>query len=249
MNNKFAAMFAVAFAVSSSVLCSADEALPLIPYASSNQGISVTGHAEVNAKPDIAYANLGVVLQAPNQDDAVSQDATKADAVKAALIKAGVAEADIKTDYYQVQPEYDYKSSTPVLVGYQASNFFKVSIHNLPKAGVIVDKASQAGANQVNGVTYDLTDRTQVEAQALAAAVTNARSKADLMAGVAGVTVGRLLNLDETGEQTSQPRPFPMFMRANAAAAAPAEPPTPLTPQDIVITADVTALYAIGYGK
>ncbi len=221
---------------------------PMMAPSASNLGISVSGHAEVDAKPDVAYADIGVVTQAATQADAASQNATKMDAVKAALTKSGVADIDIKTNYYQIEPQYDYRSSPAVLTGYQVSNFLKVTIRNLPKAGLIVDHATQAGANQVNGVNYDLADRNQVEAQALAAAVTNARSKADLMAGVAGVTVGRLLNLDETNQE--QPRPvMPMMMNRAMASSAASAPTTSLTPDTIVITADVTALYAIGYGK
>jgi uncharacterized protein YggE len=247
MKTKVAFFCAALMMAMLSAVCRADDSVAMQSIASP-LGITVNGHAEVDAKPDVAYASLGVVTQAPAQVDAISQNAEKANAVKQALIKAGVADEDIKTDYYQVQPQYDYRSTPAVLVGYQVSNFFKVTIRNLPKAGVIVDHASQAGANQVNGITYDLSDRDQVEGQALASAVTNARSKADLVAGVAGVSVGRLLNLTETSNEPQQ-SPGPIFMRAEMAAAVPAAAPTPLRPQDIVITADVTALYAIGYVK
>ena len=238
--------------IAASIICCMALFLPAVVQAEDNapestQGITVNGHAEVDAKPDVAYASLGVVVQSLSQTDAVAQDAAKSDAVKDALLKAGVSNDDIKTESYQVQPQYDYRTSTAVLTGYQVSNFFKVAIHNLPKAGVIVDRASQAGANQVDGITYDLSDRSQVEGQALAAAVTNAREKADLVAGVSGVSVGRLLNITETGEGAPPPV-FPMYRMAPAAAQA-AQPTTPLKPADIVVTADVTALYSIGYGK
>jgi uncharacterized protein YggE len=220
--------------------------VPIIPAQSTQNGITVSGHSEIDAKPDVAYATLGVTVQAPAQADAVSQAAAKSTAVKDALIKAGVANADIQQDSYQVQPQYDYHTSPGVLVGYQVANMFKVTIHNLPKVGVIVDKATQAGANQVNDVTYDLTDRSVVQGQALAAAVTNARSKADLMAGAAGVTVGRLISLQENGgQQTVRPMPMMFGMARNVAAA----PTTPIQQQDIIIDANVTAFYSIGYGK
>jgi uncharacterized protein YggE len=225
-------------------ICKAD-VLPT-PVTPTDSEINVTGHAEIDMKPDVAYATLGVVTQAAAEPDAVSQNATKATAVKAALIKGGVAEDDVDTQYYQVSPQYDYRSTPAVLVGYQVTNEFKVTIHNLPKAGVIVDRASQAGANQVDGISYDLADKTGANNQALAAAVANARSKADLMAGAAGVSLGRLIELSEGTE--SSPRPvYPMMMRAAAAQSQQAT--TPLTPQDIVVTADVTAQYAIGYSK
>jgi len=245
MKNSVAFLLIVALFLCLPLTARAQGTPDLSESATSQNGLTVTGHAEIDAKPDVAYADLGVVVQAPAQADAVAMAATKSAAVKAALIKAGVLDDDIKTDYYQVSPQYDDRTTPSVLVGYQVSNFFKVAIHNLPKAGVIVDRATDAGANQVNGVTFDLIDRDSVEGQALAAAVTNARSKADLMAGAAGVTLGRLINLTETSNDQSLPRP--MFFAAARAAAAPDT--TPIQQQDIVITSDVTAFYAIGYGK
>ena len=82
---------------------------PMMAPPVSNLGISVSGHAEVDAKPDVAYADIGVVTQAATQADAASQNATKMDAVKAALTKSGVADIDIKTNYYQIEPQYDYR--------------------------------------------------------------------------------------------------------------------------------------------
>ncbi len=214
--------------------------------ASPTNGISVTGHAEVDVKPDVAYATLGVVTEADDEADAVAKNATTATAVKQALLKGGVVDDDIRTQYYQIDPQYDYRSSPAVLAGYQVSDVFKITVHNLAKAGVIVDHATQAGANQVEGITFDLADRSQVEGEALAAAVANARSKADLMAGAAGVSLGRLIDLAEVTTPTRGPV-YPMMMRA--AEPSPPPPTTPITPQDINIIADVTALYSIGYGK
>jgi uncharacterized protein len=233
----------ILIASSAAVAQNIDAATPSAPI---SNGISVRGHAEIDAKPDVAYATLGVVTQAAIQADAVTQNATKSQAVRDALLKGGVADADIQTQYYQIEPQYDYRSSPAVLVGYQVTNEVKVTIHNLEKAGVIVDHATQAGANQVDGVTYDLSDHSLVEGQALAAAVANARSKADLMAGAAGIMVGRLVNLAEVSSQNPGPV-YPMMMRAAAEPSSQAT--TPLAPQDIDITADVTAFYTIGYGK
>jgi uncharacterized protein len=210
-------------------------------------GITVSGHAEIDAKPDVAYAGLGVVTQSSSQDDAVAKNAAKSQAVKDALTASGIANADIETESYQVEPQYDYQSTPQVLTGYQVSNMIRVTIHDLSKAGLIVDKATQAGANQVDGVNYDLVNRHQVELQSLAQAVVLAHARAQVMADAAGVSLGRLINLTDSSSTPSPAPIYPMMMHAAMAPAA--QPTTPLAPQMIDITSDVTALYSIGYGK
>lgn len=205
------------------------------------EGITVHGHSEMKVKPDIAFANLSVTTQAKAESDAVSQNATRAAALLSQLKQAGVAATDIQTQFYTVQPQYDYTASPAVLTGYEVVNSFRVKLVNLPKAGLILDEASAAGATQTEGLTFDLLDRKKVQAEALVAAVADAREKADLMAGAAGVGVGRLRSLtDQPNLVESGPRPmFAMRAAVNGTAT------TPVSPQAIDITEDVTAVYAI----
>ncbi|MEO7716483.1 MAG: SIMPL domain-containing protein [Capsulimonas sp.] len=208
-----------------------------------SEGITSHGHAETKVKPDVLRATLGVTTISRNQADAVSSNAARVKAVLAALHAGGVTDKDIQTQYYTVQPQYDYKKSPAPLTGYQVSNSIQVTIRDLTKGGVIIDQATKAGATDVNGLAFDLSDRKKAEGAALVAAVANARSKADLMAGASGVSLGRLISLDEGGAPTYQPVMF--NMRAGASDAAET---TPIVPQEIVVTADVTIVYDIDSG-
>jgi uncharacterized protein YggE len=226
------------------------QGLPQAPDLSLGLGLTVGGHAEINAKPDVAYAILGVMVQAKTQSSAVSEAAAKSEAVKQALIKAGITAKDIQTFSYQLEPRTDSTASPGGVIGYQVTNLFKVTIHNFAKAGTFVDRATAAGANVVNGISFDITDRSKLQSQVLAMAIADARSKADLMAGAAGITVGRLRSLTEGigpineivgGTVTNSNSADGMNGNVNES--------TPITLQDIDISSDVTALYAIGYGK
>ncbi|BDI34023.1 SIMPL domain-containing protein [Capsulimonas corticalis] len=208
-----------------------------------SEGITAHGHAETKVKPDILKATLGVTTISRSQADAVSANATRAKAVLAALHSGGVADKDIQTQYYTVQPQYDYKKSPAVLTGYQVSNSIQVTVRDLTKGGVIIDQATKAGATDVNDLTFDLSDRKKAEGAALVAAVANARSKADLMAGASGVSLGRLISLDEGTAPTFEP-----VMFKSRAMAADTSDTTPVVPQEIVVTADVTVVYDIDAG-
>ena len=209
-----------------------------------SEGLTTRGHAELKVKPDIARLTVGVTTQAAKQADAAQDNARRTTALLDALKAAGVAERDIQTDNYNVQPQYDYKPSPPVLTGFQVTNSVQVTIRDLSKAGVVVDKATQSSATDVSGLTFDLADPSAAERQALSAAVVNARGKADAMAQAAGIGRGRLLSLSEGSPVVVQPL-FRANMMANGAGA---QPTTPIEANQITVTADVTAVYALGVG-
>jgi hypothetical protein len=205
-------------------------------------GITAHGHGMVKIKPDIAYATVSVVTQSRDQAQAITDNSTAMKSVMAALKSSFVADKDIQTQYYTVEPQYDYRITPAVLSGYQVTNTLRVTFHDVAKIGVILDKATRAGATSVGGVTFDLSDRHRVEGDALALAVADARSKADLMAGASGVQLGHLISLTEGA--APQVQPIPIFRAAVASAEAPA-PPTQIEPQMIQIDADATAVYTI----
>lgn len=208
-----------------------------------SEGITARGHGEVKVKPDIALITIAVTTQSKDQAEAVSQNATRTTATLGALRAAGIADKDIQTQSYTVQPQYDYNVSPPVLTGYQVTNSVQGTVRDLTKVGLVIDKTTQAGASQINNVSFDLSDRSQAEAQALALAVTSARRKASVMASAAGVDLGRLLTLTEGNVV---PPIQPVFaMRAMAKTAA----ETPIADQQIAVTADATLVYAMGMAK
>lgn len=205
-------------------------------------GITAHGHGTVKVKPDIAYATVSVLTQSRDQAQSIADNSTAMKSVMAALKASLIADKDIQTQFYTVEPQYDYRSTPPVLSGYQVTNALRVTFHDLAKIGVVLDKATHAGATSVGGVAFDLADRHRVEGDALALAVADARSKADLMAGAAGVELGHLVSLSEGS--VPQLQPLPIFRAAVASAETPS-PPTDIEPQMIQIDADATAVFSL----
>ena len=208
------------------------------------EGITVQGHGEVKTQPDIALLTLTVTTQSPDQAQAVRENAVRATALLAALRGAGIANKDIQTQSYTVQPQYDDKPSPPLLTGYQVQNSVQATVRDLTKVGLVIDRASAGGASQVDGVSFDLSDRAAAQGQALTLAVVSAKRKAGIMADAAGVTLGRLLMLTEG---TPEPVYRPLF--AARTLAAPAAPETPINDQQITVDADATLVYALGAAK
>jgi len=207
-----------------------------------DEGLTVHGHSELKVKPDIAYITLSVTTQTRAQAEAVSTNATRSVNLIAALKKAGIQSQDIQTMSYTVEPQYDYNTSPPIGVGYQVTNTFQVTVRDLTKVGLILDTASKTGSTQAGDVRFDLADHTKYQGEALVAAVAEAKFRADLMAGAAGVSLGRLVALSDM----DVPVVTPIFMQKRMGVmAAAAQPTTPVQDQQVDITADVVAVYSI----
>lgn len=200
-------------------------------------GITVTGVGTVDAVPDRAQLSLGVTTEAGSAREALAQNSTRMKQLVAALRAAGIAERDLQTEQVSVWPAYDAEGRTAQR--YTASNSVSVVVREVDRAGEILEAASRAGANQINGPTLTREDRDGLEAKALAEAVENARKRAEALAGAAGVGVGRVTAITESAQ--------PEFMwAAERAADSAAASTVPIEKGTQEITATVTVTFAIG---
>jgi hypothetical protein len=200
-------------------------------------GIIATGIGAVKSRPDIAYLTFGVTTQADDAVQAAEENAVRTNAVISAIMKAGIPRADIETTNYSVSPIVDYKKSPPVTVGYTVSNQVRVTARSLDRIGSLIDTGVKAGANNVQGVDFSIENDTHLRQQALIQAITQARAKAQAMAEAAGVKLGKVIAVSETGGYA----PRPILMGVAKAEAA----PTPIIPGELAVTASATVVYAI----
>ena len=198
--------------------------------------IRVTGDARVTAKPDRVQIDVGVVTHAATSQEAATRNARDVDAVLAAVKKAAGPTAVLKTISYTLNPNYKYHAgSEPTIDGYVASNVVQVQIDDLGNIGGAIDAATQAGANQVQGIEFTLRDQDAVRAEALREAAQRARAEADVLAAALGLKVMRVLTVEE-----NSPRVTPVRMFSRAAAATAAATPTPVEAGTLDVTANVT---------
>jgi uncharacterized protein YggE len=208
--------------------------------------IRVTAESTVNAKPDRVQIDVGVETQAAQSQAAASQNATRVDAVLTALRKAAGSSADIRTISYSLNPNYVYppNGGQPKINGYTASNIVRVLLDDLPRLGSVIDAATQAGANHIQGIQFTLRDSQAVRAQALREAATKARGEADALASALSLKVMRILTVEENGPVVIPMHPLVM-------AAARKESPelaTPIQPGTIEVNANVTLTVEVSAG-
>ncbi|MCB0115932.1 MAG: SIMPL domain-containing protein [Caldilineaceae bacterium] len=168
--------------------------------------VTVVGEGSVTIEPDIANTTIGVEVVEPSVQDAVSEAREMMDAVIAALQEAGVAEEDLQTSGFNIWAERNFNSPMPMesegpgnaeQVRYHVSNNVQVTIRDLENIEGVLDAAIQAGANNIYGVNFSLSDPTVIEAEARQKAVENARIKAEELAGLTGTTVGGVVSISE----------------------------------------------------
>jgi uncharacterized protein YggE len=183
--------------------------------------VTVGGDSIVQAQPDTAILTVAVVTQGKRALDAQQENATKTDAVLRALKAAAGSGAEVKTSGYSLQPMRVYREGQPPLInGYEARNTITVTTSELAKLGNVIDAASQAGANDVTGISFTLRHDRPARDQALKQATQEAMSKAHVIAQALG---GRVVSIAEVQEEGFV-RPQPVYANVMAQRAEVATP-------------------------
>ncbi len=160
--------------------------------------VNVLGQGRVTYVPDIANVTLGVQIdKSKTAEEALNQLNDKIGKIIKAVKEAGVQADDITTQNYSLYTQYDYRDNVSILAGYNANQQLVIKVRNiandnLPIAKVIAE-ASKAGANQVNGVTFDVTKLDELKQEARLKALQDAKAKSGGLAAAVGVRLGEVV--------------------------------------------------------
>jgi uncharacterized protein YggE len=185
--------------------------------------VTVTGEATISVAPDMAVIRIGVTTQGKSARDASLANAKEMTSVLAAVKKSGVAERDVQTSRLSLQPRYDTsQSGTARLLGFQVTNQVTVKIRKVDDLPSILDRAIAAGANEMSGIEFVVSQQSQLLDQTRAEAMADARRKAAIYAKAAGAKLGRVMSIRDGGA-SPPPHPVMRAMRADAVPVAPGE--------------------------
>lgn len=214
--------------------------------------LTVSGEAEAAAKPNLAVVQIGAEVFAAKAQAAQEQVNELAQKTIAAIREVGIAEDEVQTAQLSLEPVYRSRQrpierpgmagpEAQELVGYRASNVVEVRVKDLSKVAAVIDAATAAGANRIQGIQFQLQDDTEPRKQALQQAAKRAREKAEALASATGVTIEGVEEVVEGNVQMFPMRSFAMHRGAMAAA----EMATPVQPGQVRLTATVTVTYRI----
>ncbi|OYU69809.1 MAG: hypothetical protein CFE28_07190 [Alphaproteobacteria bacterium PA2] len=203
--------------------------------------LNLSAYGETRIAPDMASISLGVNTDAPTAAQALTANAAQMNRVMTALTAAGVAAKDIQTSNLSLNAQYDYEANqSPKLRGYQATNTVTIIVHDLKKLGQAVDATVKAGVNQVNGISFGVSDPSAAEDAARQKAVKALLAKANLYANASGYKVARLVSLSESGGYQA-PQPMPMMAMARMEKDA----GSPVAGGELSLRIDVSAVYEL----
>lgn len=205
--------------------------------------IVVTGRGEVSQRPDTAVVRLGAVAQA---DTAAAAHTQVNQAVAASIEKIralGVPDERISTAALSIYPVYAEQQPgrqpvEPRIAAYRASQTIRVELDDLTRVGPVIDTAVASGANQFEGLSFELRNDAEARQQALRRATREARAKARVMADALEVSLGDLHQATEQGAVVPVVRQEFMVRAAMDAA-------TPIEPGQVRVEASVTLTYLI----
>jgi len=235
-------------AIVSLACCSPDRSvlgeIEELNISSQQEGILVTGQGKVTAVPDIATLRLGIEVQAATVAEAQSQAIEAMDEVMAALTDNGVAEKDIQTQYFSIRQvtKWDRDKEEEIVIGYRVTNKVNAKIREIDKAGSIIDAVAEAGGDltRIDSIDFSVDDPSAYYEEARQEATAKARDKAEQLAELAGVTLGKPIYISE-GIQVP---PITRGVVYEEALVAPA-PETPISPGEMEISLTVQVAYAI----
>jgi hypothetical protein len=190
--------------------------------AASVRSVSVTGQGEVSAQPDLAYVTLGVEARRPTMEAARSEVAATVDRVLALTRSLKIDPKYVSSTRLQVQPEYRWneKDRQRVLLGYLVSRQVQVELRDLDQLGPLLERAVDAGVNQVGDAALDSSRRKELEREAMTKAVQDARLNAETLAGAAGAKLGAVRSLSAQSSPPIAPMLRSSMMKANDMAMA-----------------------------
>lgn len=239
----------IMFAVLSSSLYVIMAYRPLDISTSQENGhtIEVSGAGELKVSPDTVKILLGVITESTSTIEASSKNAEILNAILKSLESLEVGKESIQTTSYNIYPIYQYSKDgiiPPVIVGYTVTHSLQIVIQGTnmtqlgAKAGKILDESVAAGANQVNGIQFTVSDQTlkQLRNQALQEAVNDAAAKANLIAASLGV---KITGVQTVSESVSVPSPI-YYSEVKGGAD------TNIIPGQVSVSASVHITYIIG---
>lgn len=189
------------------------------------QTFKASGETEIEVVPDEAQVSLGIDLERSTVVAAQNAANEIINSITDALKDLGIDGEDIKTRNYNIRTTYDYDNGNRRVTGYRVNTQIVVKLTDFTKLNQAIDTATGLGANQVGGINFSLSEDKQDELrqQARKEAITDAKDNANELARLAGVNLGKVINVTES-KTGSAPQPYYARTMALDSAAGPEEP-------------------------
>lgn len=212
-----------------------------------NDITTITGQGKISYQPDIAVVTLGVqVDRVSKAQEALGKLNDSMNKVIEATKALGISAEDIQTQAYSLFPHYDYQITSggaTIPSGYDANQQIIIKVKGIDAnpnlVGSVIESASGAGANQVVGISFDVSNLNELKQKARIEAINDARSKSGGLAKAAGIRkMGKVVSWYENIIKSPDLQNSGYGMGgsdATLSSKAPLAPQIPNGNQDIII--------------
>ena len=228
---------------------SATEAPVII--SSQQTGIWTSGTGEVTVSPDVATLRLGVEAQETTVAEAQTQASEAMARIKAALADSGVAENDIQTEYFNIRQRtrWDEPTGEEIVTGYRVTNTITAKVRDIDEVGAIIDSVVVAGGDliRVDDISFSVDDPSVYYGEAREKAMDDARTKAEQLAELAGVSLGQPTYISEGAVSPIYQSVYYEYAAGMSSAPMPAPAPVEpsISPGELKISLSVQVAYGI----
>lgn len=171
----------------------------------------VSAEGKTFVTPDTATISFGIEERSTSLKTAQNNANLKSQNLTSEVKKFGISEKDIKTTYYNIYPERDFERGGNRITGYNVSIGYQVKLKDFDKVNELLTLITANGANNVNGVTFEVSEELKEEKlnEARKIASEKAKTKAEGLAKASGIRLGKIINVSESSPQDTI-RPFMM---------------------------------------
>ncbi len=168
--------------------------------------LSVVGEGKVEVVPDTAKVDVGISVQKAATVEAAQAEMDKTNnAIITAMKALGIDKKNIQTSNYSIYPAYDYSSGTEVANGYSGNVSVSIKTTNIAQVSEVIEAATKAGANQVQGTSFQVENPDKYREQARNMAIENAKAQAQQLANSLGIKLGKVVNIVEYSPTSGNP--------------------------------------------
>ncbi len=178
-------------------------------------GITVSGNGAAYGEPDQAVVNLGVDATSETVREALDEADATMHAIREAALALGIEQRDIRTVSFNVwRQQMTDRDGQPTGERYHVQHAFQVTVRDAEQVGALLSAAIEAGANDVGGINFTISDTAELQSRAREAAMDDALARAQELAALAGLTLGSPVHIEETSYNAPMPAATMDFSRA-----------------------------------
>jgi uncharacterized protein len=171
--------------------------------------VHVTGYAQQQVAPDTAMITVGAETTETDSSAARQKNNLIMQQVTNSLKNMGIDKMDMRTNGFTVSPNYDNGKNRKI-ISYTVSNSLRIKISDFDLISKVINTSEAAGANQIYGVQF-LTEHSDIIKDSLIKeAVQNGRRAAEAAALAAGGTLGKVKEINVSGNSPSYGSNFAM---------------------------------------